>query len=227
MNLLVAKNHLKVSIGILLVLALAFASFNPLAKAQHNDGHGNGNGIGQTVSTMAKDKDYTAGRQFGKTVSEMAQSESEVFLGIPESVGFDLTKLEKQEFTYIDENGDIATYGAEPVVADENEGAFSIFGTYPISNGISTWKIYHYSGAINMSYRIKINRSSSSTVITDAYDLSVTLIGYSESDRYFGFTSSNAEYSATATLAKILPFSFTIWLKASVDGDTLTTRAKS
>ena len=146
---------------------------------------------------------------------------------VPESVDFDLTKNEVQEFTFTDEDGNEVTFGVEPVeLPEENEGQISTLGTETISMGTSTWKIYHYSGAINMSYYIDIDRTSSNTSITDAYDLSVTLIEYTERNREFWFDSSKAEYTASAALFNSL-VSITIWLKASVSGDTLTTSAKS
>jgi len=146
-------------------------------------------------------------------------------LEIPESVDFDLSKNENQEFTFIDENGDEVTFGAEPVL-EENEGGYSTLATYPISSGYSTWKIYHYSGAINMSYYIKIYRSGSTSKITDAYNLSVTLIGYTERNKSFWFTPLKAEYSGSAALFNSV-LSISIRLTATVSRSTLTTSAQS
>lgn len=140
-----------------------------------------------------------------------------------ESVNFDLNKNQKQEFTFIDENGEKVTYGAEPVITEEQ---ITPFANHTIGMGKSTWKIYWYNGAVNMSYYIDINRTSSSTRITNAYDLSVNLIGYTESNRSFGFTSSKAEYSGTAVLFNFLG-SLSIRLTATVSGNTLTTKAKA
>lgn len=161
---------------------------------------------------------------------------------LPEEANFDLSKNEKQEVTYVDEEGKEITFGIEPIQEESNTALNeqSQLGVKPLASllcidnctsklplGTSNWKIYSYSGTVNMSYRIVVNRTSSSTRITKAYDLSVTLIGYGESNRKFGFTSKKAEYSATVTLAKYFPVSLTVWLKAEVNGSTLTTRVKS
>lgn len=161
---------------------------------------------------------------------------------LPEEASFDLSKPEKQEVTYVNENGEEITFGIEPIQEESTTelNEQNQLNVKPLANllcvdnctstlplGTSTWKIYSYSGAVNMSYRIEVYRTSSSSSIRRAYDLSVTLIGYSESNRYFGFTSKQAEYSATVTLAKYLPVSLTVWLKAEVSGSTLTTRVKS
>lgn len=142
---------------------------------------------------------------------------------VPESVDFDLSKSEKQEFTFINENGEEVVYGAEPVVVEDE---VNLFGTQKIGMGKSTWKIYWYTGAVNMAYYIDVNRTSSSTKITKAYSLSVNLVGYTESNRQFGYTSSKAEYSGTAVLFNSIG-SLSIRLTATVSGSTLTTKAKA
>lgn len=151
---------------------------------------------------------------------------------MPEAINFDLSKPEKQEVTYVNEAGEEVTFGIEPIMIDEELSTLIDFPcitncSSPIDMGRSTWKIYSYSGAINMSYRIDINRTSSGASITDAYDLSVNLIGYSEDNRRFVYSSKKAEYSGTAVLAKYLPVSLSIMLIAEVNGSTLTTKAKS
>ncbi|MGD6959439.1 hypothetical protein ACQCWA_18055 [Rossellomorea aquimaris] len=80
-----------------------------------------------------------------------------------------------------------------------------------------------------MSNRIDIYRSGSSAKITRGYDLSVTLVGYGESNRYLKASGRYAEYSASATLTMVITFSLAILLKAEIssDGKTLTIRAKS
>lgn len=164
------------------------------------------------------------------SAAEIDDSTSTVLSDIPESVDFDLTKNEKQEFTFVDDEGNEVTYGAEPVsenvLPSDNNHVILPMASYPISSGKSTWHIYHYSGAINMSYYITISRSGSTAKITNAYNLSVTLIGYSENNRQFGFTSKKAEYTGSAILFNAF-LSLSIRLTATVSGTTLKTSAKS
>jgi hypothetical protein len=140
---------------------------------------------------------------------------------------FDLTKNEKQEFRYVDENGEEVIYGAEPVLFNEGEELTinsNLTRQNPISYGSSTWKIYVYSGSINMSYYINIYRTSYSTKITDAYDLWTAFIGYTENNVVFGHTSTKAEYTSSANLFNSWA-SIRIRLTATVSGGTLTTSA--
>lgn len=56
----------------------------------------------------------------------------------------------------------------EPVIEEvDNISALFINNcTTPISTGNSTFKIYTYTGAVNISYHIKVNRTSSGSRIT-------------------------------------------------------------
>lgn len=136
--------------------------------------------------------------------------------------------------TFIDENGEEVVYGVEPVYIEETEPVLDDSGeigtlenirrTSTIGFGNSTWKIYVYSGSINMEYYINVSRTSSSTSITRAYDLWVLFLGYTENNRDFVFNSRRAEYTSTAHLFNSLA-SLSIRLTAEVSGSTLTTSA--
>jgi len=202
--------NLKRFITLLITLILVSITISPSALA-----NGNGNGFGNGK-----------GLENGKGIHHNPFSEE---------VEFDLTKAEKQEFVFIGENGEEVTYGAEPIIYElddsvkdsgEEMGILSnLTRTNTIKLGTSTWKIYIYSGSINMEYFINVSRTSSSTKITRAYDLWTMFIGYTENNRKFTFSSSRAEYTATANLFNSFA-SVSIRLTASVSGSTLTTSAK-
>lgn len=129
---------------------------------------------------------------------------------------FDLSKNEIQEHTFIDESGKEVTIGIEPII---EEGAMGTFTTLPM--GRSTWNVYWYTGAVNQSYKINVNRTSTSTRITNAYDLNFSGIGYSITRDAFWFNNSQAAFEGTATIYGGF-FSMNIYLKSSVSGNTLT-----
>lgn len=133
---------------------------------------------------------------------------------------FDLSKFETQEETFIDENGQEVTIGIEPEIG------ITPYSTETLPMGKSTWKIYWYTAVVNQFYRIDVNRTSSSTKITNAYDLDVSGIGYSITQTYFGHTSSSAAFEGVAALWTGA-FSYNIYLKSSVSGDTLTIKVKA
>ncbi|WP_146551788.1 MULTISPECIES: DUF5626 family protein [Rummeliibacillus] len=157
--------------------------------------------------------------------SAKTNDENELVTDQDSEIKIDLSNGNTQESTYVDENGTKVTFGAEPELED-NEGVIMPLSTETLPSGTSKWHIYWYSGAVNMSYHIKVKRTSSSTKILDAYDLSVSSFGYSLSDTSFTHTSKKAEYSATATIYTGL-FSLNVYLKASVSGKTLTIKAKA
>lgn len=136
---------------------------------------------------------------------------------------FDLLKFETQEQTFTDENGREVTIGIEPI---KSESEITPFGTETLPMGTSTWNVYWYIGVVNQSYKIDVNRTSSSTKITNAYDLSVSGVGYSITQTYWGYTSSTAAFEGVASLWTG-GFSYNIYLRSSVSGNTLTITAKS
>lgn len=146
---------------------------------------------------------------------EASASELERIDNTVEKTQIDLNKIEAQEIEYTDKNGRRVVIGAVP-----EEPEFETFSTKPIAKGTTNWNIYWYTGAVNMSYKIKINRTGNSAKITDAHSLSVTMVGYTESNRKFGFTSKKAEYSGTANLYK-LPVSMSVRLTATISGTNL------
>ncbi|MFC4713426.1 DUF5626 family protein [Planococcus dechangensis] len=200
--------NLKRFITLMITLILVSITISPSAFANGN-GFGNGKGL-----------------ENGKGIHHNPFSEE---------VEFDLTKAEKQEFVFIGENGEEVTYGAEPVIYELDDSVINSGGdigilsnltrTNTIKLGTSTWKIYIYSGSINMEYFINVSRTSSSTKITRAYDLWTMFVGYTENNRKFTFTSTRAEYTSTANLFNSFA-SISIRLTASVSGSTLTTSAK-
>lgn len=145
--------------------------------------------------------------------------------GVEEVVAeFDLNKNEAQETTFINENGEQVTVGIIPVESDEISALST--STHPIKLGNSSFKAYWYTAAINMSYYIDINRTSTSTRITNARDLYVLGVGYSISRDYWGFSSSKASFEGTATMYGGL-LSLNVYLTSTVSGSTLTIKAKA
>lgn len=163
--------------------------------------------------------------------SEFESEEAEEILA-----EFDLTKNAVQEKTFINENGEEATIGIVPIsssddlVGDSNSGGYGIMAinnnTYTLKYGTTTFKAYYYTAAINMSYRININRTTTSTKITSAYDLSILGVGYSISQNYWGRTSTRAAYEGTATLYGGYA-SLNVYLISTVSGSKLTIKAKA
>lgn len=82
-------------------------------------------------------------------------------------VGFDLQSNEVQEEVITDENGNyVGTIGIEPVPTMSTLSS-------SVGYGNSTFKIYWYTAAVNLSYYINVYRSSVSpgySKITAAYD---------------------------------------------------------
>lgn len=144
------------------------------------------------------------------------------------STEFDLTKLEKQEVTYVNENGEKVVHGIEPIIEDtDKKGVISpLSSTKPIQSGNSTWKIYWYVGTANMSFNIDVYRSGTSARITNAYNLSIILIGYSENNRSFTWGSNKAEYTGTAVLFNAYA-SLPLRLTAEIKGTNLVTSAQA
>ena len=87
---------------------------------------------------------------------------------LPVEATFDLDKNEKQEVTYMNDSGEEVTFGIEPVIEEgDNISVLCINNcTTPISTGNSTFKIYTYTRAVNISSHIKVNRTSSGSRIT-------------------------------------------------------------
>lgn len=143
---------------------------------------------------------------------------------------FDLNKPKKQEVTFINENGEEVVHGIEPIRSleyDNNDGVISpLSQSKPISKGSSTWKIYWYTGTANMSFYIDVYRSGDYARITNAYNLSVILIGYSENNRDFTWNSKKAEYTGTAVLFNAFA-SIPLRLTAEIKGTNLVTSAQA
>lgn len=176
--------------------------------------------VGHTIS--AKASSDLEGSNLGVTEDGKVLVEE-----LPDMASFDLTKGEKQEITYVNESGEEVTHGIEPIVEVDDPSLFCINNcSNPIKKGTTTFNVYTYTGAVNMSYKVKVARPGNAVRIVDAYDLSVNLVGYTESNRKFEFNSRKAEYSGTITLFGVFPVQMSIYLVAEIEGTNLVTYAK-
>jgi hypothetical protein len=159
-------------------------------------------------------------------INSIVQPTDPASLIVPGEAEFDLTKGVAQEVSYIDANGNKVTMGAEPEEVADETGKFLPMSTKTLPKGTSSWHIYWYTGSINMSYHIKVKRTSSYTHITSAYNLSITMIGYTESNRHFGHTNTTATYTGTAVIYGGWA-SISCMLKSHVSGSKLTITARA
>ena len=93
---------------------------------------------------------------------------------LPEQeVAFDMDLNKPQEKKVFDDNGNYV--GTMGIIPEKTEDEFDIQGTYPVPVGTTTFKIYWYTAAVNLSYRIKVKRPKPKKIfsyskITKAWD---------------------------------------------------------
>lgn len=141
---------------------------------------------------------------------------------ILETTSIDLNKLEKQEVTITDENGNEGVLGAEPV---SDEGNIGTLGVKPITKGTTSWHIYWYTGAVNMSYYLKVKRTGNSAIITKMYNRSAIGIGGTIQNQKFAATSKSAKFSGNFVVVGGYA-SINVYLKAWIKGTKMHTSAK-
>ncbi|AIS63854.1 DUF5626 family protein [Listeria ivanovii] len=136
---------------------------------------------------------------------------------------FDLNGNMVQETEVVLEDGTEGTIGIAPVI-DERP---LLKGTYSLSTGTSTWKIYWYSGVYNCSFKAKIKVTNGKGKIISVYNPWYQFYspGLDVKKTKLSKTSSGSSASYVFDCKNRLT-NWNVTLKASVSGKKLTTSFK-
>lgn len=135
------------------------------------------------------------------------------------SLDIDLSNPESQEQSVYLDNGEKTTVGIQPVLTIGSRGS------YNLSSGNSTWRIYWTTGLFNLEYYIAVNLSGSTSKITKASNPAYTTFGSKINSSKLTNNSTSATFNIKGEVnaVGVTWYSFSHNLNAVVNGKKLNT----